>query len=83
VILHVEPAGRSIVPRDLVHALAELGIGIRREAGAHALIGGPECFATIFAHIVPAGRNAQVHAIPVAKNRVHAEPPLPGCHLRA
>ena len=38
VVLHVEPAGRGVVPDDLVHALAELGIRIGREAGADALL---------------------------------------------
>jgi hypothetical protein len=78
VVLHVEPAGRVVVPRDLVHALTELGIGIGREAGADALIGRPECFATVLAQIVAAGRDAEVHAIPVANDRVHAETPVAG-----
>src|SRR5712691_4658493 len=34
VVLHVEPPGSVLVPRDLVHALAELGIRIGREARA-------------------------------------------------
>src|SRR6185503_15693673 len=52
VVLHVEPAGRVLMPRDLVHALAELGVGIGREAGADALIGRPEGLATVLAQIV-------------------------------
>src|SRR5882762_6506570 len=43
VVLHVEPTGRVVGPRDLVNALTELGIGVGREAGADALIGRPEC----------------------------------------
>ena len=37
-----------------MNALAELGIGVGREAGADALIGRPECFATVLAQIVAA-----------------------------
>ena len=69
------------MPRDLVHALTELGIGIGREAGADAFIGRPECFATVLAQIVAAGRNAEVHVIPVANDRVHAEPAIAGLPL--
>src|SRR5215469_17317010 len=68
VVLHVEPAGRGLVPRDLVHALSELWIRIGREAGADALIGCPECFATVLAQIVTAGRDAEVRTISVANN---------------
>jgi hypothetical protein len=81
VVLHVEAAGRVVVPRDLVHALAELGIGIGREPGADTLIGRLERFATVLAQIVAAGRDAEVHAIPVANDRVHAEPAVAGLPL--
>src|SRR5439155_737513 len=81
VVLDVEPAGRVVVPRDLVHALTELGIGIGCEAGADALIGRPERFAAVLAQIVAAGRDAEVHAAPVANDRVHAEPAVAGLPL--
>jgi hypothetical protein len=81
VVLHVEPAGHGLVPRDLVHALAELGIGIGRESGDDTLIGRPKCFATVLAPIVAAGRDAEVHAISVANNRVQAEPAVAGLPL--
>src|SRR2546430_98330 len=80
-VLHVEPARRVLVPRDLVNALTELGIRAGREAGADALIGRPECFATVLTQIVAAGGDAQVHAIPVANDRVHAEPAIAGLPL--
>src|SRR5262249_52437088 len=64
VILHVEPAWRVVVPRDLVDALTELGIGIGCEAGADAFVGGPEGFATVLAQIVTPRRDAEVHAAP-------------------
>src|ERR1044072_152031 len=72
VVLHIEAAGRIVVARDLVHALTELGIGIGSEAGADALIGRLERLAAILAQIMAAGRDAEVHAIPVANNRMHA-----------
>src|SRR5205823_2534434 len=77
VILHVEPAGSVLVTRDLVHALAELWIGIGQEAGAHALVGRCEADTAIFAHVVTASRDTEVHPIPVAQNRVHAKPAVP------
>ena len=57
-----------------MNALTELGIGIRREASADALIGRLERIATILAQIVATRRDADVNAIPVANDRVHAEP---------
>ncbi len=74
VVLHVEPAGRVLVAGDLVHALAELGVGIGREAGADALVGRREGLAAVLAQVVAAGRDAEVHAVAVAQDRVHAEP---------
>src|SRR5439155_26686536 len=73
VVLHVEPSGRVLVTRDLVHALAELGIGVRREARADAFIRRRECLAAVLAEIMAAGRDAEVHTVPVAQDRVHAE----------
>src|SRR5205085_9302479 len=72
-VLYVEAARRLFVPRDLVHALAELGIRIGREPSANPLIGRRERVAAIFAEIVTARRNPEVHAIPVANDRVHAQ----------
>src|SRR5262249_6193330 len=69
----VEPAWSVLVARDLVHALAELGIRIGREAGADALVRGLERLAAILAHVVAAGRDAQVHAGAVAHDGVQAE----------
>ena len=82
VVLHVEPARRRVVPDDLVHALAELGIRIGCEAGADAGVRRGERLAAVLAQIVSAGRDAEVHAIAVADDRVHAEPAvarLPTC----
>ena len=73
VVLHVEPAGRVVVPRDLVYALAEFGIRIGRESGADALVGRLERVAAVLAQIVAAGRNTEMHAIAVANDGVHAE----------
>jgi hypothetical protein len=39
-------------PGSVTGGLAELGIRIGREAGADALVGRPECFATVLARIV-------------------------------
>src|SRR5262249_1540478 len=82
VVLHVEPARRFRVPRDLVDALAELGIRIGVEARAHALVGGPEGVSAVLAQVVAARRDAEVHAAAVPHDRVPAPPacsrrPLP------
>src|SRR5205814_9851718 len=73
VVLHVESAGRVLVTRDLVHALAELGIGIRHEAGADALVGGREGLAAILAQVMAARRDAEVHTMVIAQDRMHAK----------
>src|SRR2546427_798577 len=52
-----------------------------RAAGADTLIGRPECFAAVLAQIVAAGRDAEMDAIPVANDRVHAEPAIAGVPL--
>jgi hypothetical protein len=80
-VLHVEPAGRIFVPRDLVHALTVLGIGIGRETGADTLIGCPERLGRVLAQIVAASRDPEVHPIPVANDRVQAEPAGAGLPL--
>ncbi len=77
VVLHVEPAGRILVTCDFVHALAELGIGIGHESGADALIGRREARAGVFAQVMAASRDANVHPSPVAQDRVQAEPAVP------
>src|SRR5439155_21657604 len=74
VILDVEPAGRVLVARDLVHALPEFRVGIWHEPGTDALVGSRERGAAVFAQVVPAGRDAEVHTVPVAQDRVHALP---------
>ena len=81
VVLHVEPAGHVRVTCDLVYALAELNEGIWQEAGAHALVGGRECPASVFANVMAAGGDAQMHTIPFAQDRVHAEPAIAGLPL--
>src|SRR5439155_14282412 len=78
VILHVEPAGRVRVAGDLVHALAELGIGIGREAGADAFVARLEGLAAVFGEVVAAGRDAEVHAVALAQDGVHAESAVAG-----
>src|SRR5437867_8520232 len=78
VVLHVEPAGRVLVPRDFVHALAKLRVRIGHETSADPLIGRREGHPTVFTQIVAAGRDAEMHAIPVAQDRVHAKPAVPG-----
>ena len=80
-MLHVEPAGCIIMPRDLVHALAKLGVRIGREPSAHALIGSLERVAAVFAEIVATGRDAEVHAVPITNDRVHAEAAVAGLPL--
>ena len=59
--------------RDLVHALAEFDERIGQEAGANATVGGSESLPAILAQVVAAGRDAQVHPIPVAQDGVQAE----------
>src|SRR5439155_16628843 len=76
--LHVEASGRIVVAGNLVNALAELGVGIGREAGADALVRGRERVAAILTQVVAAGRDAEVHAAPVAQDRMHAEPTVAG-----
>src|SRR5207249_899921 len=77
VVLHVEPARRGLVAYDLVDALPELRIGVGREAGADTLVGGHEGLPAVLAQIVATGRDAQVHAAPVAHDRVETEPAGP------
>ena len=74
VVLHVEPSRCGFVAHDLVDALPELGVGVGREARADALVGGLEGLAAVLAQVVTAGRDAQVHAVPVAHDRVETEP---------
>jgi len=62
------------VARDLVHALAELGVGIGLESGADPLVGRLEGLAAVLAQVVAAGRDAEVHPIAVANDGVQAEP---------
>src|SRR5205814_10159189 len=81
VVLHVEAPGRVLVPHDLVHALAEFGIRIGRETSADALVGRLEGPAAVLAHVVAAGRDADVHSLAVAQDRVHAQPAVPGLPL--
>src|SRR6266700_3930778 len=73
VILHVKPPGRVGVAGDLVHALTELWVRIRREAGADTLIRRLERLTTVLAQIMAARRDAEVHAVPVTNDRVHAK----------
>jgi hypothetical protein len=77
VVLHVEPSGRGGVAGDLVDALTEFRIGIGREPGADALVCRREGLAAILAQIVAARGDAEVEAIPVAQDGVHAEPSVP------
>ena len=84
-VLDVEPAWRVLVARDLVHALAELREGVGHETGADALVGRREARAAVFAQVVAAGRDADVHPLPVAQDRVQAEPAvawLPPARMR-
>src|SRR5687767_4833595 len=77
-ILHVQPPRCGVVARDLVHALTELRVRIWVEARADAGIGGVERFAAVFAQVMPAGRNAEMLALTVADDRVHAQPACAG-----
>src|SRR5260370_8081660 len=52
VVLHVEPAGRVLVPGDLVHALAELGIGIRPEAAPDPFVPRLQALAALLRRLV-------------------------------
>src|SRR5439155_12486558 len=81
VVLHVQPARHVRVASDLVHALTELDEGIGEETGADAFVSGRECRAAIFANVMAAGRDTEMHTIPVAQDRVHAEPAVAGLPL--
>ena len=81
VVLHVEPAGRVVVARDLVDALAELGIRVGVEAGADAVVRRLEGLAAVLAQVVAAGRDAEVHAVAAADDRVHAQAAVAGLPL--
>src|SRR5262249_53806548 len=67
-----------LVARDLVDALAELGIGVGRETGADAAVRRRKRLAAILAEVVTAGRDAEVHALAFAQDGVHAEPAVAG-----
>ena len=69
--------------RDFVHALAELGVRIGLETGADAFVGCREGLASVLAQVMPAGGDAEVQALAVAEDGMHAETtrsgvPLPG-----
>ena len=66
---------------DLVDTLTEFRIGIGRETGTDALVRGREGLAAILAQVVAARGDAEVKAIPVAKDRVHAQPSVAGLPL--
>src|SRR5258705_495635 len=72
-VLHVEPAGCRIVAGDLVHALPVLRIRIGLEPGADAGVRRVERLAAVFAQVVAPRRDAEMHALAVANDRVHAE----------
>jgi hypothetical protein len=59
---------------DLVHALAELRIGVGLEAGPHTGVRGAERPPAVLAQVVAPGGDAEVHAVPVAEDRVQAQP---------
>src|SRR4030095_275454 len=80
-VLHVKPAGRIRMTRDLVHTLSEFGIRIGREACADAVVRGGKGRAAILAEIMAAGRDAEMHALDSAHRRVHAKPAVAGTPL--
>ncbi|MCI0460000.1 MAG: hypothetical protein L0Z62_23865 [Gemmataceae bacterium] len=73
VILHIEPAWRVLVSRDLMHALAEFRERIGHEAGANTPVRCLKRLAAVLAQVVAAGRDAEVEAIAIAQDGVHAE----------
>src|SRR5262245_42104457 len=73
VVLHVEAPRRVLVADDLVHALPELGIRIGREAGADPGVRGLEGVAAVLAQVMAAGRDAEVHAVAIPQDGVHAQ----------
>src|SRR5437899_2355508 len=80
-VLHVEPAGHVRVTGDLVDALTELDEGIGQETRAHALVCGRECLTSVFANVVATRRDAEMHAVAVAQDCVHAESAVAGLPL--
>src|SRR5262249_34538566 len=82
VVLHVEPAWRVGMAGDLVDALAELGIRVGREAGADAVVGRLERLAAILAEVMAAGRDAEMDAVAVAQDGVHAQAAVAGVPFR-
>src|SRR5262249_29500359 len=78
VVLHVESTRRVLVSSDLMHALAKLRERIGHKAGADASIRSHERLAAVFAQIMAPGRNAEVYALAVAVDRVHAESAVAG-----
>src|SRR5262249_50698674 len=58
---------------DLVDAVADLGIGVGAEAGADAVVGRLERLAAILAEVMAAGRDAEMDAVAVAQDGVHAQ----------
>src|SRR5262245_3413117 len=76
VVLHVEPSGRCVMPRDLMDALAEFRIGVRLESRADPCVRCLERLTTVFAQIMAARRDAEMDAIAVADDRMHAEAPV-------
>src|SRR5204863_1105189 len=72
VVLHVKPAGGILVAGDLVDALAELRERIGGKPGTGAFVRRRKRRAAVFAQIMAAGRDAEMHPISVAQDRVHA-----------
>ena len=62
-------------------ALAEFGKGIGSESGADALVSRAKGFASVLGKVVAAGRDAEVHAIAVAEDGVHAQASVAGMPL--
>jgi hypothetical protein len=81
VVLHIQASRRIVVSHDLVHTLAVLGVRIGLKAGADALVGCAERLPAVLAHIVAAGRDAEVHTIAIANDRVHAQTAIARCPL--
>src|ERR1700738_5214603 len=72
VVLHIKPARCVVVARDLVHALAKLGIWIGLKTGADAFVRRRKGLASVLAHVMPARGDAEMHALAVADDGVHA-----------
>src|SRR5262245_24711174 len=81
VILHIEPARDVGMTGNLVHALTELDVRIRKKTRADSFVSRGECLTTILAQVMTAGGDAEMHPVSIANDGMHAQSTAAGLPL--